>query len=63
MPSGIHNSQRGGQKPQCICGTCYNCKARVRNQRFREKRKGLPKFSEEELERKLIERFIEKGWD
>lgn len=63
MPSGIHNSPRGGNKPKCLCGSCYNCKQRVRNQKFRERRKGLPKIGEEELERKMIEMFSRKGWD
>ena len=53
---GNHNS---GGKPTCLCGNCKLCKHRIANRKWKKK----TKTSDEDLEKKMNEKFQKEGWD
>jgi hypothetical protein len=68
-----------GRKPSCLCGTCKTCVQRSVAQRCKLRKKGIdvPRkkrefrewnlkdriVSEEELERRMVQHFVDKGWE
>jgi len=71
MPKGVHNNHKGGRKPSCNCGHCPKCNSRRWYQKHRvehlirqmDRYYQNKRYSESDLEKKLIAKFKKEGWD
>ena len=55
-----------GRKTRCLCGKCFTCKHRARYKKYyQQRREGYTRAQENDgdLELRLIEYFLAKGWD
>lgn len=58
--SDTHTNHKGGKQPTCFCGICRRCKRRKWDADHWRKKYSV---SDEELEKRLNEKFRKEGWD
>lgn len=58
---------RAKASPTCLCGQCKLCKQRETNRAWRKRQRSretdCEQLTDEELERRMVQKFREKGWD
>ena len=66
-PAAVEPTRKGWSR--CQCGDCSNCKARARKRRSRanvqdrERAAACSQTSDEQLDQRMTDYFIRKGWD